>query len=52
MSNSKRISVVLSAEAKNNLEKLCEIEKRSMSNFVKFLIQSAINEAKAEGKIK
>ncbi|HAZ44027.1 MAG TPA: hypothetical protein DDW76_11205 [Cyanobacteria bacterium UBA11369] len=52
MSNSERISVVLSAEAKKDLEKLCEVEGRSMSNFVKLLIQSAIDKAKADGKIK
>jgi CopG-like RHH_1 or ribbon-helix-helix domain, RHH_5 len=52
MSNSKRISVVVPVKTKNNLEKLCEIESRSMPNFVKLLIQSAIDKAKAEGKIK
>ncbi|WP_226584291.1 ribbon-helix-helix domain-containing protein [Microseira wollei] len=51
MSNSKRISVSVTAETRNNLQALCEVEKRSMSNFVKLLIQSAIDTAKAKGKI-
>jgi len=52
MIDSKRISVSVSAETRNNLEKLCEVEKRSISNFVNLPIQSAIDKAKADGKIK
>ncbi|MCU0544040.1 MAG: hypothetical protein MUE44_18005 [Oscillatoriaceae cyanobacterium Prado104] len=52
MSDSERISVVLPTKAKKELEKLCEIEKRSISNFVYLLIQEAIDRAKASGKLK
>ncbi|MFB2981731.1 hypothetical protein [Microseira sp. BLCC-F43] len=52
MSNSKRISVSVPAETRNNLQALCQVERRSMSNFVNLLIQSAIDKAKADGKIK
>lgn len=52
MSDSERISVVLPAQTKKDLEKLCEIEKRSISNFVYLLVQDAIDKAKAEGKLK
>jgi metal-responsive CopG/Arc/MetJ family transcriptional regulator len=51
MSNSERISVVLPEQTKKELEKLCEIEKRSISNLVYLLIQDAIDKAKAEGKL-
>lgn len=51
MSGSERISVVLPTETKQALEKLCEIEKRSVSNFVYLLIQNAIDKAKEEGKL-
>lgn len=52
MSNSERISVVLPEQTKKDLDKLCEVERRSISNFVYLLIQDAIDKAKAEGKIK
>ncbi len=52
MSDSERISVVLPAQTKKDLDKLCEIEKRSISNFVSLLVQDAIDKAKAEGKLK
>lgn len=51
MSDSGRISVVLPSETKKALDKLCEVERRSISNFVYLLIQDAIDKAKAEGKI-
>lgn len=52
MSYSERISVVLPTQAKKELEKLCDLEKRSISNFVYLLIQEAIDQAKASGKLK
>jgi metal-responsive CopG/Arc/MetJ family transcriptional regulator len=52
MSGSERISVVLPQQTKKDLEKLCESEKRSISNFVYLLIQDAIDKAKEEGKLK
>jgi hypothetical protein len=52
MSDSERISVVLPTQAKKDLEKLCDLEKRSISNFVYLLIQEAIDQAKASGKFK
>jgi len=52
MSNSERISVVLPQPTKKDLDKLCEIEKRSISNFFYLLIQNGIAQAKAEGKLK
>ncbi len=52
MSDSERISVVLPEQTKKDLEKLCELEKRSISNFVYLLIQDAIDKAKAEGRLK
>ncbi|HEY9602735.1 MAG TPA: ribbon-helix-helix protein, CopG family [Allocoleopsis sp.] len=52
MSSSERISVVLPEQTKKDLDKLCEAERRSISNFVYLLIQDAIDKAKAEGKIK
>ncbi|MEG3832888.1 MULTISPECIES: ribbon-helix-helix domain-containing protein [unclassified Microcoleus] len=51
MSDSERISVVLPTQAKKDLEKLCDLEKRSISNFVYLLIQEAIDRAKASGKL-
>ncbi|PSB09579.1 hypothetical protein C7B61_12320 [filamentous cyanobacterium CCP1] len=51
MGDSERISVVLPSETKKALEKLCQIEKRSISNFVYLLIQEAIDRAKVEGKL-
>jgi hypothetical protein len=52
MGDSERISVVLPEQTKKDLEKLCEVERRSISNLVYLLIQDAIDKAKAEGKIK
>ncbi len=52
MGDSERISVVLPEQTKKDLEKLCELEKRSISNFVYLLIQDAIDKAKAEGRLK
>ncbi|MEG4405610.1 ribbon-helix-helix domain-containing protein [Microcoleus sp. MON2_D5] len=54
MSYSQRISVVLPTQAKKekDLEKLCDIEKRSISNFVYLLIQDAIDQAKTSSKLK
>ncbi len=52
MSDSERISVVLPTQARKDLEKLCDLEKRSISNFVYLLIQEAIDQAKASGKLK
>ncbi|MGB5962344.1 MAG: hypothetical protein WBG73_16875 [Coleofasciculaceae cyanobacterium] len=52
MSDSESISIVLPAQTKKDLDKLCEIEKRSISNFVYLLVQDAIDKAKTEGKLK
>jgi hypothetical protein len=52
MGDSERISVVLPEQTKKDLEKLCEVERRSISNLVYLLIQDAIDKAKAQGKIK
>ncbi|WP_242715646.1 ribbon-helix-helix domain-containing protein [Microcoleus vaginatus] len=43
--------MVLPTQAKKDIEKLCDIEKRSISNFVYLLIQEAIDQAKTSGKL-
>ena len=50
--NSERISVVLPGQTKKDLDKLCEIEKRSISNCVYLLVQYDIDKQKSDGKLK
>jgi len=50
-SNKPRLLVVIEGNLKTDFEKLCKVEKRSMSNMVNVLIEEAINKARKEGKI-
>ncbi|MGP1385145.1 MAG: ribbon-helix-helix domain-containing protein [Thainema sp.] len=47
-----RINVVMPADLKNDFERLCQIENRSMSNMLVTLAQKAVDEAKAKGLLK
>lgn len=40
------------ADLKNDFERLCQIENRSMSNMLVTLAQKAVDEAKAKGLLK
>ena len=49
--NKAKLMVYLEQSYKNGLEKLAELENRSMSNFVETLIQEVVDKARSEGKI-
>lgn len=51
MGNTERISVIMPSELKQKLERLCKLENRSMSNMVVTLVQQAITEAEAQGRL-
>jgi hypothetical protein len=46
-----RLSLVIDSDLKKDFEKLCKVERRSMSAQVVVLIEKAVNEAKEQGKI-
>jgi hypothetical protein len=46
-----RLSLVIDSDLKKDFEKLCKVERRSMSAQVVILIEKAVNEAKEQGKI-
>lgn len=46
-----RLSVLIDGNLKKEFEKLCEIERRSMSAQVVLLIEDAIRAAKASGRL-
>ena len=45
-----RLLVIIDQALKDDFERLCKIENRSMSNMVNVLIQDAVKKAKKEGK--
>lgn len=45
-----RLLVIIDQDLKDDFERLCKIENRSMSNMVNVLIQNAVKKAKKEGK--
>jgi|GEM_PF-955015 predicted DNA-binding protein len=49
--NLARVTVYIEPEAKEKLERLAKAEKRTMSNLISVLIDNAIEEAEAKGKI-
>lgn len=46
-----RLSLVIDSDLKKDFEKLCKVERRSMSAQVVVLIEKAVNEAKEQGVI-
>jgi hypothetical protein len=46
-----RLSLVIDSDLKKDFEKLCKVERRSMSAQVVILIEQAVNEAKQQGRI-
>lgn len=53
MSTSKaRLTILIDAEIKEDFEKLCELENRSMSNYAETLLKNFVDTAKREGKLK
>ncbi|HAA30992.1 MAG TPA: hypothetical protein DCE56_28920 [Cyanobacteria bacterium UBA8553] len=51
MGNTERISIIMSSELKQKLERLCKLENRSMSNMVVTLVQQAITQAEEQGRL-
>jgi hypothetical protein len=47
-----RLTILIDAEIKEDFEKLCELENRSMSNFAETLLKNFVDNAKREGKLK
>jgi hypothetical protein len=45
------INTVVDPSLKEDFERLCEIEQRSMSNMLVLLISKAVESAKREGKL-
>ena len=46
-----RLTILIDAEIKEDFEKLCELENRSMSNFAETLLKNFVENAKREGKL-
>jgi hypothetical protein len=46
-----RLLVVIDSDLKEDFEKLCELENRSMSNYAEFLLKNFVDNAKREGKL-
>ena len=46
-----RLTILIDAEIKEDFEKLCELENRSMSNFAETLLKNFVDNAKREGKL-
>ena len=46
-----KVGTYIDQDLKADLEKLAELESRSVSNFVELLIKQAVEKAKAEGKL-
>lgn len=46
----RKVSAYLSEDLKEKAEKLAAIEKRSLSNFIEVLLQSAVDKFEAEGR--
>ncbi|HEY9876867.1 MAG TPA: ribbon-helix-helix protein, CopG family [Leptolyngbyaceae cyanobacterium] len=49
--NKAKVGTYIDQELKEELERLAELESRSVSNFVELLIKEAVAKAKAEGKL-
>lgn len=45
------INAAIDPSLKDDFERLCEIEQRSMSNMITLLVSQAVNTAKREGKL-
>ncbi|MEP0884641.1 hypothetical protein NDI49_24130 [Trichocoleus sp. ST-U3] len=46
-----RLSVIMPSDLKQDFEKLCKLERRSMSAQVVLLVEQAVREAKGKGQI-
>ena len=46
-----RLTILIDQEIKEDFEKLCELENRSMSNYAETLIKNIVDTAKREGKL-
>jgi len=46
-----RLTILIDAEIKDDFEKLCELENRTMSNYGETLIKNFVDNAKREGKL-
>jgi hypothetical protein len=46
-----RLSVIMPSDLKQDFEKLCKFERRSMSAQVVLLVEQAVREAKEKGQI-
>ena len=46
-----RLTILIDAEIKEDFERLCELENRSMSNFAETLLKNFVDAAKREGKL-
>ncbi len=46
-----RLTILIDAEIKEDFEKLCELENRSMSNYAETLLKNFVDNAKREGKL-
>ena len=52
MSTSKaRLTILIDSEIKEDFEKLCELENRSMSNYAETLLKNFVDTAKRDGKL-
>lgn len=49
--NKAKVGTYINQDLKTELEKLAELESRSVSNYVEILIKQAVASAKSEGKI-
>ena len=48
----KKISAYLPDDLKKDAEQLAAMDKRSLSNLIEMLLQKAVDEAKAQGRLK
>ena len=46
-----RLLVILDQETKEDFKELCELESRSMSSQIAYLVKNFVNAAKTEGKL-
>ena len=49
--NTERLSLVIDSGLKREFEKLCKVERRSMSSQIVLLVEQAVAEARQQGKI-
>jgi CopG-like RHH_1 or ribbon-helix-helix domain, RHH_5 len=50
LNDKRKVSAYLSEDLKEKAEKLAAVEKRSLSNFIEVLLQSAVDKFEAEGR--